>query len=237
MTGGPSRNADRRNLERRFTDWAGREAAQAVRWTVLKPTEATANLPLLSVQDDGSIFASGDQSKSDLYTLRFSTDLQRITAIRLEALPDDRLPRRGPGRVFYEGPFGDFFLSEFSVKAGDKAMPLKQADSDRPGQGGGRGRASTATRRPAGRSAAARASAHSAVFHARRTARRCRAIWTSSCSSSATTRPAWAASGSRSTTDPRPIAARDIPAEIEEILLIPEEQRTAEQNARCASTS
>ena len=47
-----------------------------MRWQVLKPTRATANVPHLSVQDDGSIFASGDQSKRDLYTLRFCTDLE-----------------------------------------------------------------------------------------------------------------------------------------------------------------
>ena len=35
-----------------------------MRWSVLKPTRATSNLPRLSVQDDGSIFASGDQSKT-----------------------------------------------------------------------------------------------------------------------------------------------------------------------------
>ena len=36
-----------------------------MRWTVLKPTKATANLPRLTVQDDASVFASGDQSKRD----------------------------------------------------------------------------------------------------------------------------------------------------------------------------
>ena len=34
------------------------------------------------------------------------------------------------------------------------------------------------------------------------------------------------------TTDPQPVAARDMPAEIEELLLIPREQRTPDQNAR-----
>ena len=65
MTGGPSRNAERRIWRAGSTEWVGREAAQAVRWTVLRPTRATANVPHLSVQDDGSIFASGDQSKRD----------------------------------------------------------------------------------------------------------------------------------------------------------------------------
>jgi hypothetical protein len=115
------------NLEGRFREWAGRQAAETVRWTTLRPTEATANLPRLSVEADGSIFASGDQSKRDLYTLRFSPGSKRITAIRLEALPDERLPRGGPGRVYYEGPAGDFFLSEFSLSASGKVVPLRQA--------------------------------------------------------------------------------------------------------------
>jgi Protein of unknown function (DUF1553)/Protein of unknown function (DUF1549)/Planctomycete cytochrome C len=115
------------NLEGRFREWAGRQAAETVHWTTLRPTEATANLPRLSVEADGSIFASGDQSKRDLYTLRFSPGSKRITAIRLEALPDERLPRGGPGRVYYEGPAGDFFLSEFSLSASGKAVRLRQA--------------------------------------------------------------------------------------------------------------
>ena len=32
-----------------------------------------------------------------------------VTALRLEVLPDDRLPERGPGRCYYEGRKGDFF--------------------------------------------------------------------------------------------------------------------------------
>ncbi len=74
-----------------------------MRWTMLKPTKATSNLPRLTVQDDASVFVSGDQSKRDLYTLRFSTNLKGITAIRLEALPDDRLPHGGPGPGLLRG--------------------------------------------------------------------------------------------------------------------------------------
>ena len=84
MIGGPWKNEDRQILRRRFGDWAGRQAAETVRWNILKPTEATTNLPRLSVQADDSIFASGDQSKRDLYTVRFSPGANRITAIRLE---------------------------------------------------------------------------------------------------------------------------------------------------------
>jgi hypothetical protein len=121
--------AVRRRLhrDRKLKEWVRREAPRAVRWTALRPVEAKANLPYLTVLKDDSVLASGDQSKSDTYDLRFRNDMRGITAIRLEVLPDERLPRRGPGRVFYEGPFGDFMLSEFRVTAGGKPVPLKAA--------------------------------------------------------------------------------------------------------------
>src|SRR5205823_3654742 len=117
----------REHLERKFDAWLQREAARTVRWTVLRPIEAKSNLPHLTALGDDSILASGDQTKSDAYRLRFRTDLRGITAIRLEVLPDERLPRRGPGRVFYEGPPGDFFLSEFGVTADGRKVQLARA--------------------------------------------------------------------------------------------------------------
>ena len=59
------------------------------------------------------MFASGDTTKQDLYELVFQPDVSGITAVRLEALPDDRLPAHGPGMTYYEGTKGDFFLGEF----------------------------------------------------------------------------------------------------------------------------
>ena len=109
--------------EAKFTAWLTQEAARAARWTTLRPVAATSNLPLLTVLADDSVLASGDMSKRDLYELTFRSDLRGITAIRLEALPDERLPRQGPGRVYYEGPIGDFFLSE--IKGTADAQPLQ----------------------------------------------------------------------------------------------------------------
>jgi Protein of unknown function (DUF1553)/Protein of unknown function (DUF1549)/Planctomycete cytochrome C len=218
------------NLDSRFTDWVGREATQAVRWKVLKPTKATANIPHLAVQEDGSIFASGDQSKRDVYTLRFATDMKRIKAIRLEAIPDDRLPHGGPGRVFYEGPAGDFFLSEFTVNAGDKAIAVREAtaagknpaaakaaiDGDPQtgwSLGGGQGRANSAVFQLTAPLNDANDLVIQLLFER------------------------YYAGGLGRfrisvTTDPQPIAARDIPAEIEELLLTPQEHRAPEQNAQ-----
>jgi hypothetical protein len=117
----------REHLEKKFEEWRRREAARAVRWTVLRPVEAKANVPHLRILDDASVLASGDQSKSDTYELKFHSDLTGITALRLEVLPDDSLPKRGPGRVWYEGAFGDFFLSEITLTADGKPVRLTKA--------------------------------------------------------------------------------------------------------------
>ena len=114
----------RENIDKRFNAWIENEAKSNVSWSILRPVEAKANMPILSVLDDASVFASGDQTKSDTYDLRFKSELQNITAIRLEVIPDERLPKNGPGRVFYEGAPGDFSLSEFTASAGENA-PLK----------------------------------------------------------------------------------------------------------------
>jgi hypothetical protein len=218
------------NLDRHFTEWVKQQGAQAVSWKVLRPTQATANLPRLSVEDDGSIFASGDQSKRDVYTLRFATDLKKITAIRLEVIPDDRLPRRGPGRVFYEGPFGDFFLSKLTVMAGGKSVPVRQASATGPNHdsvaaaidddpqtgwtlGGGQG------------------SAHAAFFALATPLENAGDLVVQ-----LLFERYYAAGLGRFrisvTTDPRPIAAREIPSEIEALLLVPDKERTLDQTAQ-----
>jgi hypothetical protein len=117
----------REHLETKFAEWLRRESARVVRWKPLQPAEAKSNLPLLTILPDGSVFAEGDQSKRDVYELRFGSDLKGLTALRLEVLPDERLPKHGPGRVFYEGPAGDFFLSEFKAATNGKPVAIQRA--------------------------------------------------------------------------------------------------------------
>ncbi len=114
-------------LEFAFAKWRQRERARAVVWSPLPPAELKANLPLLTALPDRSVLASGDISKSDTYDLTFTNVPPGITAIRLEALPDDSLPAHGPGLTYYEGPRGDFFLGEFQVKAGGRAVKFARA--------------------------------------------------------------------------------------------------------------
>ena len=114
-------------LDQRLEEWLVRERALAVPWTVLRPVEAKSNLPLLTVQADGSVFASGDMTKSDTFELKFRNVPRGITAMRLEALPDERLPRHGPGMAYYEGPKGDFFMGEFQLSADGQPVKFARA--------------------------------------------------------------------------------------------------------------
>lgn len=113
-------------IKQAFDEWVEKQRQATVPWLVLQPHDITSNLPKLELLDDGSIFSSGDITKRDVLTLRFNIE-QPITALRLEALPDPRLPAGGPGRAFYEGRKGDFFLSEFTARRGDRPLTFSDA--------------------------------------------------------------------------------------------------------------
>ena len=46
-------------------------------------------------QPDGSILSSGKNPERDTYTITAEVGLARVTAIRLEVMSDERLPKRG----------------------------------------------------------------------------------------------------------------------------------------------
>jgi hypothetical protein len=114
-------------VQQEFQKWLDQERKNAVPWQNLKPVTATSNLPILTIQDDDSIFASGDTAKRDDYFIELAASSEPIHAIRLEALPDDRLPARGPGSTYYEGTLGDFFLNEIRFTSQDQDFPIQSA--------------------------------------------------------------------------------------------------------------
>ena len=127
-TGGLSEEERRKaHFAEKYHQWRTREKERLATWTPLQPVSATSNLPLLTIHEDGSILASGDQSKRDIYEVGLANTLHRVTALRIEVLPDPALPKNGPGRVFYEGPFGDFFLSEVSLASQGQQIKLAHA--------------------------------------------------------------------------------------------------------------
>ena len=86
----------------------------------------------LTRETDGSVSAGGKRPEKDTYTVTAATTLANVTALRLEALSDERLPKKGPGRM----DNGNLHLSEFEVRllvAGSTnatKLKLKRATAD-----------------------------------------------------------------------------------------------------------
>jgi hypothetical protein len=70
-----------------------------VEWTVLDPSDLVSlGRATLRKRPDRSIVAEGENPAKDTYQVLAPVGLDRITAVRLEALPDDSLSQGGPGR-------------------------------------------------------------------------------------------------------------------------------------------
>ncbi|MFO0897281.1 MAG: PSD1 and planctomycete cytochrome C domain-containing protein [Pirellulales bacterium] len=123
----PEPDRRREHLERKLAAWLAEQGQRAVRWTMLEPASAKANVAFLEKLPDKSVLASGDSTKRDVYDVTLAAPAGKVTALRLEALPHPSLPQQGPGRVSYEGPFGDFFLSELTIAAGGKPVKIANA--------------------------------------------------------------------------------------------------------------
>lgn len=72
----------------------------------------------LEQRADLAISATGDSKRAG-YVITAPLNLPRVTAIRLEALVDEALPNKGPGRA----PDGNFVLTEFEVLAAPASDP------------------------------------------------------------------------------------------------------------------
>ncbi len=117
-------------LEFRNKIWRMQEAERAKEWTILKPEKVSAGVASLTVQPDLSVIALGDLAKQDTYTVTFKQALKDVKAIRIEVIPDERLPNKGPGRIAYEGPNGGFFMNEFTVFVGGQKVKFTKAVAD-----------------------------------------------------------------------------------------------------------
>ncbi|MGI9244407.1 MAG: PSD1 and planctomycete cytochrome C domain-containing protein [Verrucomicrobiales bacterium] len=65
----------------------------------------------LELQEDGSLLVTGAIPDKDAYTLRLRVSQTGVTALKLEVLPDNRLPKNGPGRA----KNGNFVLEQVLV--------------------------------------------------------------------------------------------------------------------------
>jgi len=85
-------------------------------WRVITPEKMTgAAGTTLQAESEGRIFASGEMPRNEEYLIEFALPEGEASAIRLEALPDARLPRGGPGRDAY----GNFNITQVKVEAAE----------------------------------------------------------------------------------------------------------------------
>jgi hypothetical protein len=103
--------------------------APEINWTVLKPSGTNSSGgATLTLKDDQSILASGTAPAKDTYVVTAPGVGATITAVRVEALPDESLPVKGPGRAGN----GNFVLTEIEcsiVMPGGETKPVAFANS------------------------------------------------------------------------------------------------------------
>ncbi len=114
-------------LPARLSDWeASRPPSMAgPRWVVLEPTKLeSAGKATFERLADGSIRVGGPNAEFDAYTIVAACDLDRLTGLRLEALADDGLVARGPGRAAN----GNFALTDLKFGIGPRYGLGKSVD-------------------------------------------------------------------------------------------------------------
>ena len=185
--------------------------------------------PLLTVLDDGSVLASGDQTKSDTYRISLATAMPKghgaarggiarrpATAAR----PRPHCLRRAVWRFLSQRGRGSRGPTETGPQRGNHSFAMAAIP---------RRRRSTATRRLAGRSTAAKAG-HTPRFSTRAAAGRRQTIdldllFECYFSAGLGRFRVWA------TDDPRPPIAK-LPSDVEALLLVSEADRTPAERAR-----
>ena len=117
--------------EAKLAEWKASQSKE-IQWMPIVPSklESTNNAAFEQL-DDRSVLVSKVDGAGQ-YIIETHTDQVGITAIRLEALADDRLPKRGPGIA----ENGNFVLTEFQVEIAPRdsddwqPVPIKSAISD-----------------------------------------------------------------------------------------------------------
>ena len=105
----------------RMSAWEEQIANNQPKWGIVKLEHIGDNDQRYLPQKDGSYLAQGYAPTKFTATFKARTNLEKVTAIRLEYLTDPNLPAGGPGRSI----FGTCALSEFSADAASTAEPRK----------------------------------------------------------------------------------------------------------------
>ncbi len=112
-------------LEAAQRAWEAR-LAQPTPWRALTATAIETKSGVeFKLLEDGSYLASGPNPGEEIYTFIAETDLPGITALRVELLPDDSLPSKGPGRAGN----GNLVLNRIAIRANGQEVTLGSASA------------------------------------------------------------------------------------------------------------
>jgi len=107
------------NLDAEVSAWEQQHAAEQARWQVITPTSVkSAAGTKFNTLPDGSLLASGLAGETDTVEVTLEVNHPHVTGLRLEVLPDDALPARGPGQAG-----GNFVLSELALASAPAGPP------------------------------------------------------------------------------------------------------------------
>jgi mono/diheme cytochrome c family protein len=99
-------------LKEALPEWEKTQDPADIAWVPLTPDYyRSASGPFLTLEKDGSLFASGAAYETEHYVVEYVSRMKDITGFLIEVLPDERLASGGPGR----SSNGNFVLNTLSL--------------------------------------------------------------------------------------------------------------------------
>lgn len=98
-----------------------------VSWVPVRPVSAESDQGVtLTVEEDHSLMASGPRPERAIYQIQLPKSADPVTGIRIETIPDARLPSKGAGR----SDSGNAVITRIRLLAGGAPVPLVHASAD-----------------------------------------------------------------------------------------------------------
>jgi len=116
--------------QQQMSRWEQEISAGQPQWTVIRPAvdDISTGGQRYYLQDDGSFLTQGYAPTKHKVKLTVQTDVQNITAFRLELMNDPNLPMNGPGRSLKGGcALTEFEVDAAPARAADKVTKVKFA--------------------------------------------------------------------------------------------------------------
>jgi hypothetical protein len=95
-------------------------------WITATPASAkSTGGATMRTQWDGSVLVSGASPDTDVHEIVLRSDLPRVTAVKVDAIPDQSLPHGGPGRSPDSGNFVLTYVEAEAISLADRTQTKK----------------------------------------------------------------------------------------------------------------